>query len=297
MSKRGRKENPAQKKARKQKQIAIGGAVLLVLLGAFEVPKLMKHGKLGRSRHDHGPPTSTTPADGSASDTGSASGPAGGRHCHPDFRRDPGGIDLPPRRVGPERLHRAAGLVQPVQEQGSVQAAAPPEGRIRYERHRHDRRVRDDRTALDLAAHRHRLVRTAGLDLSHACRDGAGRDDSRRYHSDPDRADRDEPALHEPAHDDAAAAAAAEADLRQDRGERGRRGRHDRRRLPQGAAALPPGLDQGRRRPRRDLSAARSRGRPQTVPLVQGKTLTLMNTADGMRYVLKLVSVAYVAGS
>jgi hypothetical protein len=33
-------------------------------------------------------------------------------------------------------------------------------------------------------------------------------------------------------------------------------------------------------------------GSSQTVPLVLGKTLTLMNTADGMRYVLRLVSIS-----
>jgi hypothetical protein len=33
-------------------------------------------------------------------------------------------------------------------------------------------------------------------------------------------------------------------------------------------------------------------GQTQTVALVKGKTLTLMNTADGMRYVLKLVSLS-----
>jgi hypothetical protein len=33
-------------------------------------------------------------------------------------------------------------------------------------------------------------------------------------------------------------------------------------------------------------------GGSQTVPLEKGKTVTLMNTADGTRYVLKLVSVA-----
>jgi hypothetical protein len=45
------------------------------------------------------------------------------------------------------------------------------------------------------------------------------------------------------------------------------------------------------------ISGGTLQGSSQTVPLVQGKDLTLMNTADGMRYVLRLVSVAYVAGS
>jgi hypothetical protein len=68
MSPRGRKDTPAQKKARRQKQIAIGGAVLLVVLGAFEVPKLLKHGKPASA------PTasSAAPADGTASAPGAA---------------------------------------------------------------------------------------------------------------------------------------------------------------------------------------------------------------------------------
>jgi hypothetical protein len=49
--------------------------------------------------------------------------------------------------------------------------------------------------------------------------------------------------------------------------------------------------------PRIGISGGTLQGSTQTVPLVKNKTLTLMNTADGMRYVLRLVSVAYTAGS
>jgi hypothetical protein len=64
MSPRGRKDTPAQKKARRQKQIAIGGAVLLVVLGAWEVPKVLKHGKSASAVTTT---ASATPPDGSAS--------------------------------------------------------------------------------------------------------------------------------------------------------------------------------------------------------------------------------------
>jgi hypothetical protein len=74
MSQRGRRMDPAQKKARRQKQIAVGGAVLLVVLGAFEVPKVLKHGKAPATAATT-TTTSTTPVAAGATPAGSAVAP------------------------------------------------------------------------------------------------------------------------------------------------------------------------------------------------------------------------------
>ena len=45
MKPRGRRVDPAKRKARRQKQIAIAGAVILLALAGFQLPKILNHGK------------------------------------------------------------------------------------------------------------------------------------------------------------------------------------------------------------------------------------------------------------
>jgi hypothetical protein len=93
MKPRGRRVDPAQKKARRQKLIVVVGAVLLAAIGAFEVPKVLNHGK--RHAVSSQAPASTTTA--SETESSAASGTASTPSASPAavVTPSPGPVRLP----------------------------------------------------------------------------------------------------------------------------------------------------------------------------------------------------------